>query len=131
MPCPDSRFELQPEVTAMRSALLMAGAFLLGAGAVAQPVVAPTPQPAGTPRGEIVGTYSVTDAFEVGYRFRSVDGNEGKYRSDVNFGNGIRLLGGTLGIHSRDGKNKWFDELLLDVRGLGNDSYQFSSFRIQ
>jgi hypothetical protein len=97
----------------------------------AQPVVAPTPQQAGSPRGDNVGDYNITNSWEVGYRFHSVDGNIGKYRSDVNFGNGIRLLGGSLGVHSRDGKGKWFDELLLDVRGLGNDPYQFSSFRAQ
>lgn len=97
----------------------------------AQPVVAPTPQQAGSPRGDNLGDYNITNSWEVGYRFHSVDGNEGKYRSDVNFGNGIRLLGGAMGIHSRDGKGKWFDEILLDLRGIGNDPYQFSSFRAQ
>ena len=97
----------------------------------AQPVVAPTPEPAGSPRGDNWGAYNITNSWELGYRFHSVDGNLGKYRSDVNFGNGVRLLGGTLGAHSRDGKGKIFDEILLDVRGLGNDPYQFSSFRVQ
>lgn len=97
----------------------------------AQPVVAPTPQQAGSPRGENAGDYNITNSWEVGYRFHSVEGNLGKYRSDVNFGNGIRLLGGSLGVHSRDGKGKFFDELLLDVRGIGNDPYQFSSLRAQ
>ena len=104
---------------------------LLSLPVPAQPVVAPTPQQAGSPRGDNWGEYNITNSWEVGFRFYSVDGNAGKYRSDVNFGNGIRLLGGTLGIHSRNGKGKWFDELLLDVRGLGNDPYQFSSFRAQ
>jgi hypothetical protein len=98
---------------------------------VAQPVVAPTPEAAGSPRGDNWGSYNITNSWELGYRFHSVDGNLGKYRSDVNFGNGMRLLGGTLGAHSRDGKGKWLDEILLDVRGLGNDPYQFSSFRLQ
>jgi len=96
-----------------------------------QPTVAPTPEPAGSPRGDNWGDYNITNSWEVGYRFITVDGNMGEYRSDVNYGNGIRLLGGTLGVHSRDGKGKWIDELLLDVRGLGNDPYQFSSFRMQ
>lgn len=106
--------------------LAAGGAMLCG-----QPVVAPTPQAAGTPRGDNAGPYNITNSWEAGYRFHTVDGNTGKYRSDVNFGNGVRLLGGSLGIHSRDGKAQWFDELLLDVRGLGNDPYQFSSFRLQ
>jgi hypothetical protein len=100
-------------------------------GLSGQPVVAPTPQQAGSPRGDNVGDYNITNSWEVGYRFHSVEGNIGKYRSDVNFGNGIRLLGGSLGVHSRDGKGKWLDELLLDVRGVGNDPYQFSSLRAQ
>ncbi|MFN0105582.1 MAG: hypothetical protein ACKV2U_26280 [Bryobacteraceae bacterium] len=111
-----------------RTCLLTA---LLASGLYAQPVVAPTPQQAGSPRGDNVGEYNITNSVELGYRFHTVDGNLGKYRSDVNFGNGIRLLGGAMGVHSRNGKGKWFDEILLDVRGLGNDPYQFSSFRAQ
>jgi len=99
--------------------------------AAGQPVVAPTPQTAGSPRGDSWGDYNVTNSWEAGYRFHSVDGNRGKYRSDVNFGNGIRLLGGSLGLHSKEGRGRWFDELLLDLRGIGNDPYQFSSFRLQ
>lgn len=111
----------------MRTLLLL----ITAATTNAQPVVAPTPQTAGSPRGDNAGPYNITNSWEVGYRFHDVDGNNGKYRSDVNFGNGMRLLGGTLGVSSRDGKAKWMDELLLDVRGLGNDPYQFSSFRVQ
>jgi hypothetical protein len=106
-------------------------AALSGPCLLAQPVVAPTPQAAGSPRGNNAGGYNITNSFELGYRFRSVEGNLGKYRSDVNFGNGLRLLGGMLAVHSREGQGGFFDELLLDVRGLGNDPYQFSSFRLQ
>ena len=75
--------------------------------------------------------YNVVNSFEVGYRWRDVNGNLGKYRSDVNFGNGIRLLGSNLSINSKEGHGKYFDELLLNTQGLGNDPYQFSSFRVQ
>lgn len=105
--------------------------FLLPLLSPAQPVVSPTPEPAGSVLGERLGNYSVTNSWELGYRFRTVDGSLDKYRSDVNFGNGIRLLGGSLGINSREGKGAFFDELLLEVRGLGNDPYQFSSLRLQ
>jgi hypothetical protein len=30
--------------------------------------------------------------FEVGYRFNAVGGDAGLYRSNVNYGNGLRLL---------------------------------------
>ena len=97
----------------------------------AQPVVAPTPQQTGPARGENWSDYNITNSFEVGYRFRSVDGNLGTYRSDVNFSNGLRLLSGNLTMNSKQGTGKYFDELLLNVQGLGNDPYQFSSLRIQ
>src|SRR3954451_22924937 len=95
----------------------------------AQPVVAPGSEPVGQPRGENVGDYNITNSFETGYRWHTVDSNLGKYRSDVNFGNGIRLLGSTLTVNSRDGHGHYFDELLLNTIGLGNDPYQFANLR--
>ena len=69
--------------------------------AMAQPVVAPTNEPTGPARGKTVfEDYNITQFFETGYRFRSVDGNEGKYRSDVNFNNGFRLLGSQFSMYS-------------------------------
>lgn len=105
-------------------------ALITATSALAQPVVAPTDAPLGSPRGEDVGGYNITHSFETGYRFRQVDGNLGKYRSDVNFGNGIRLLGSSLSVHSKEGRGHYFDELLLNTQGLGADPYQLSSFRV-
>jgi hypothetical protein len=95
-----------------------------------QATVAPTPQQAGTARGEDVAGYNVVNSFELGYRFHSVGGNEGKYRSDVNFRNGIRLLGSTLTVNSREGHGGKFDEIVLTTQGLGNDPYQSANLRI-
>jgi hypothetical protein len=75
---------------------LLAGWILLAHAALAQQVVAPTPDQAGSPRGENTGDYNVMDSFETGYRFAVVDGSVGTYRSDVNYGDGIRLLSGNL-----------------------------------
>ncbi|MCS6951567.1 MAG: hypothetical protein RMK57_03440 [Bryobacterales bacterium] len=97
----------------------------------AQETVAPTPEAAGPPRGQEIGNYNVVQWFETGYRWRSVGGDLGKYRSDVNFGNGVRLLGSRLSVNSRDGRGRFFDEILLATQGLGNDPYQFSSLRVQ
>lgn len=113
---------------------VLAAAFSIGIlsqFAAAQPVVAPTNEPVGPPRGENAGDYNITNSFETGYRWHTVDGNIGKYRSDVNFGNGIRLLGSTLTVNSKDGHGHYFDELLLTTGGLGNDPYQFANLRIQ
>jgi hypothetical protein len=98
---------------------------------LAQPNVAPSDLATGPPRGRDLGGYNITNSFETGYRIRSVDGNLGKYRSDVNYGNGVRLLGSRLSINSKEGHGGYFDELLLNTQGLGNDPYQFSSLRVQ
>ncbi len=97
----------------------------------AQQVVAPTPAQVGSPRGEDVGNFNVTQSFETGYRFRLVGGNLGEYRSDVNYGNGLRLLGSSLSVDSKDGHGHFFDQILLNTEGLGNDPYQSAVLRIQ
>ena len=99
--------------------------------AVGQPTVSPTPQQAGIARGENVLDYNITNSFETGYRFYTVDGNRGMYRSNVNFRNGIRLLSGSFNANSKDGKGSYFDEIGLNTQGLGSDPYQSFSLRIQ
>jgi hypothetical protein len=106
-------------------------ASLIATAALAQQVVAPTPEPVGSTRGENLDGYNVVNSFENGWRFRRVDGNLGKYRSDVNYGNGVRLLGSNLSINSREGQGRYFDEILLNTLGLGNDPYQAATFRLQ
>ncbi len=97
----------------------------------AQQVVAPTPAQVGPPRGENTGDYNITQSFETGYRFSEAFGNIGEYRSDVNYGNGIRLLGSNLTVNSKDGHGHFFDEILLNTIGLGNDPYQSANLRIR
>lgn len=106
-------------------------AAMLAAAAPAQEPVAPTNLPVGPPRGEDRGGYNLVNSFETGYRFHTVDGNLGKYRSDVNYGNGVRLLSSSFSIHAREGHGAWLDELLLNTQGLGNDPYESASFRVQ
>src|SRR5262249_15068825 len=60
-----------------------------------------------------------------------VSGNIGAYQSFVNYGNGIRLLGSSLSVNSKDGHGKYFDQILLNTQGLGNDPYQSSILRVQ
>jgi hypothetical protein len=60
-----------------------------------------------------------------------VGGNLGKFRSDVNYSNGIRLLASSLTVHSREGSGPWFDEIVLTTQGLGNDPYESATFRVQ
>lgn len=98
----------------------------------AQQTLAPTTgESIGPVRGENTGDYNVVQSWELGYRFAAIGGNRGEYRADVNFGNGIRLLGSSLTINSKDGKGKWFDEIVLTTQGLGNDPYESAILRVQ
>lgn len=106
-------------------------ALALVSAAGAQQVVAPTPAAVGPLRGDNVEGYNVVNSVETGFRFRDVGGNLGAYRSHVNFGNGVRLLGSNLLINSRDGHGRYFDEIQLTTQGLGNDPYESAVLRIQ
>jgi hypothetical protein len=115
--------------TLTTSFLLLLGAGLL---ANAQETVAPTTgEPVGPFRGENVGDYNIVQSWELGYRYHLVGGDEGKYRSDVNYGNGVRLLSSSLMINSKDGHGRLYDEIVLTTQGLGNDPYQTAALRIQ
>ena len=103
---------------------------LAPAAVLAQPTVAPSPE-AGTRRGEDAYGYNFVNSWEFGYRARRLAGEESKYRSDVNFGNGVRLLAAQAGIHSRDGRGKYFDQFVWTTQGLGNDPYQSATLRLE
>ncbi len=106
-------------------------ALLLTAAGLAQPTVAPTPAQVGPVRGDNTGDYNIVNSFETGYRFRTVGGDFDSYRSIVNYGDGIRLLGSSLSINSKDGHGRFFDEIVLTTVGLGNDPYESAVLRIQ
>jgi hypothetical protein len=106
--------------------------FLLVPGLWAQETIAPTVnEPVGPPRGENKGDYNIVQSWELGYRYSLVGGDIGKYRSDVNFGNGVRLLSSYLTINSKDGHGKLYDEIVLTTQGLGNDPYESAILRVQ
>jgi hypothetical protein len=107
--------------------------FLIVSGAVfGQETVAPTTgESTGAARGENTGDYNVVQSWEVGYRYATVGGDEGKYRSDVNYRDGVRLLSSYLTVNSRDGHGRWFDEIVLGTQGLGNDPYESATLRVQ
>jgi hypothetical protein len=106
--------------------------FLVATTAAAQETVAPTSgEGVGPVRGENRGDYNVVQSWELGYRFASVGGSSDEYRSDVNYHDGIRLLGSSLTVNSKDGRGKWFDEIALTTQGLGNDPYESATLRVQ
>lgn len=105
--------------------------FSILSAAHAQEVVAPTPEKVGPPLGENTGDYNITQSYELGYRFSSIGGDMDQYRSVVNYGDGLRLLGSSLTVNSKDGHGRWFDEITLNTTGLGNDPYQSATLRVE
>ena len=116
-------------MTAMSKLLLPI--FAVAGTLAAQQVVAPTPDTVGSARGDGWGDYNVTQSFETGYRFHLVGGDIGEYRSDANYGNGLRLLGSSFAMNSKDGHGKWFDQITLNTTGLGNDPYQSAILHVE
>src|SRR5579884_2000878 len=105
---------------------------ILGMGAAwAQTPVAPTGLPTEPNRGDNASGYNFLQSFEVGYRYATIGGDQDMYRSTVNYTDGLRLLSSSLAIQSRDGHGKWFDQILLNTLGLGNDPYESASLRIE
>jgi hypothetical protein len=105
--------------------------FLIANAARAQVPVAPSPDPAGERTGENVHNYNIVDNFETGYRFSTVSGSDAQYRSSVNYGDGIRLLGSSLIVTSKNGHGLLFDQVTLSTQGLGNDPYESVVLRIE
>ncbi len=96
----------------------------------AQQPVAPTPETVGPTRGDTWNDYNIVNSFETGYRFLSMSGNQDKYRSDENFGNGVRLFSSFFGMDSKDGHGLLFDNLVASTGGLGGDPYEFATVRV-
>ncbi|HEY6987486.1 MAG TPA: hypothetical protein VH369_03830 [Bryobacteraceae bacterium] len=105
--------------------------FFALAAALSGQVVAPTPNSVGPTRGDDWKNYNIVNSFETGYRFLSQSGNQNKYRSDVNFGSGVRLLSSFVGLNSKDGHGGLFDEFVFSTQGLGGDPYESASLRVQ
>ncbi len=113
----------------MRRALCLLACLLPAASA--QRTVAPTAEAVGRARGEDFKNYNLVQSYELGVRSYSVGGNEDKYRSDVNYGNGLRLLASRFSMNSKDGRARYFDELTLWTQGIRNDPYQSAGLRAQ
>jgi hypothetical protein len=64
---------------------------------------------------------TVTGSLDLGYRWNSVGGSLDTYRSVVDVGSGVRLLGLDLTIESA--ARKWFDRIDVRGSGWGGDPY--------
>jgi hypothetical protein len=130
--------KMQSKATNMLRVLLglALGIALMGVSVSAQQ---PSPSPkksddaktqtSATENGEDAGNYTIISSIEFGYRGISVDGNNNKYRSDLNYKAGPRLFDSTFLMKAKDGKkNMLFDTLLVTSTGWGADPY--SNLRI-
>lgn len=113
----------------MRARYVAIFAIIVSLRCQGQQPVAPTPDTVGPTRGDNWSDYNIVNSFETGYRLLSVSGNLNKYRSDENFGNGVRLLGSFFSINSKDGHGRLFDEVVVTTGGLGGDPYQSVTLR--
>src|ERR1051325_2932922 len=79
---------------------------------------AQTPSPSPVPGPEVMlGNYRVTSTTELGWRWRSVDGNVNTYRSHLNYGQGFRTFDTNLLLQALPGKGTYFDTLLITNSG--------------
>lgn len=102
------------------------------------PVLAQDPpaEPAQDPKPAVskirkFGVYTVDADVETGYRFLGTDGSLSKYRSDLNYGRGPRLL--NLDFLARSGGDDGlvFDTLQVNASGWGGDPAAFLRFDIE
>jgi hypothetical protein len=77
--------------------------------------------PTSATTGSDSGNYTITSSVEVGYRGIRVDGDEQKYRSDLNYKAGPRLFDASFLMKSKDGKGGLFETLLVTGSGWGAD----------
>jgi len=79
----------------------------------------PTPSP--TPDIEPSTGPGITSTFEIGLRGVEVNGNDNKYRSDLNYKPGFRLFDSTFLINNKDGHSNFFDTAMVTTSGWGGD----------
>ena len=81
-----------------------------------------------TPTPETTGDYEYSSSVEIGVRGLEVNGDHEKYRSDLNYRNGVRLFDSSVLIKDHTSGYKLFDEALINASGWGGDPS--GSFRV-
>lgn len=103
------------------------------------------PQPAATPAAkgtsttsnstpvadDSLGNYNVVSSLEFGVRGLSVSGSDNKYRSDLNYNNGVRLFDSSFFLRSKEGAGGPFDELLVNSSGWGGDPHGYTRVSVE
>ena len=90
-------------------------------------VTGQTPKSTPSEQGN-AGDYEITSSFEVGVRGLDINGSENKFRSDLNYKNGVRLFDSSFLIEDKSKNAKIVDSILITSSGWGADPSGF--FRI-
>ncbi|HEX5876628.1 MAG TPA: hypothetical protein VFY60_18420 [Pyrinomonadaceae bacterium] len=120
----------------IRPALFLALVLSVAATAEAQqpsttPSASPSPNATNVAAEDRLGSYNVTSSLELGVRGLSLDGNENKYRSDLNYGNGVRLFDSSFFLRKREGSGGAFDEVLVNTSGWGGDPHGYTRISVE
>jgi hypothetical protein len=78
-----------------------------------------------------LGRYNVVSSLELGVRGLSVDGNNNTYRSQLNYGNGVRLFDSSFFLRSKEGSSGAFDEFLVNSSGWGGDPHGYTRVSVE
>ena len=108
--------------------LFLLGFMLLANGARAQQTAGDKDkahQPAAGAQSDVEGPYTVTSSIEFGARGVFIEGNANKYRSDLNYGPGLRIFDSSLYVKSKDNTGPVFDTLMVSSFGWGEDPSKY------
>ena len=94
--------------------------FLL-AGAIGISAQSPSPSPTPAASGAQDRDGGITSTVELGVRGVHVNGNENKYRSDLNYRPGFRVFDSSFLIEGKKGESNFFDSALVTTSGWGGD----------
>lgn len=79
----------------------------------------------------LTGGYEIKSSIEFGVRFRSLDGNEDKYRSDLNYKAGARLFNSSFFATAEESGGKPFDSILVTSSGWGGDPNGYARVNVE
>lgn len=114
-----------------RQILFVLFAALLGIAFVTQSSLAQPAKPTPTPDEVELSGFKVKSSIEIGGRWRSLDGSEDKFRSDFNYKKGFRIFNSSFSMEDKEGKNRFFDSLLINASGWGGDPTGFTRINIE
>ncbi len=71
--------------------------------------------------------YEIRTAVEIGVRGLDVDGSLSKFRSDLNYRNGVRLFDSSFSMKNTSGHRRFFDQVTINASGWGADRTGYAS----